>query len=377
MRTLSTITPTSEQLAILANSRPGFWLIRGAAGSGKTTTALLRLRQLCASRLSRQDRMGYKDPIHVLVLTFNRTLRGYMEQLANEQIADVRIHLEIETFGRWAYNLVGQKRLIEREEFRRLISELLRSVGIVDNMDYFIDEIGYIMGRFSMNKRRNYVSTLRMGRGRAPAVPRELRAMLLDEVIRPYETMKSERELVDWHDVTLEATTATGPSYDVVVVDECQDLSANQLRAILAHLKKDHVTTFVIDAIQRIYPQSFQWREIGIEMRPQMVSTLAQNHRNTVEIARFASSLVQDLPPEEDGIIPKAESCSEIGPLPDMVAGIYSAQICYMLNRVQPYLDAGETVAILQPKGGRWFDFAKNELRGRNTRYCELTRNRD
>ena len=108
-----------------------------------------------------------------------------------------------------------------------------------------------------------------------------------------------------------------------------------------------------------------------------MVSTLAQNHRNTVEITRFASSLVRNLPSEEDGIIPNAEACSEAGPLPDVVAGIYSEQIDYMLNRVQPYLDAGETVAILQPKGGGWFNFAKNALRERNIRYCELTRNRD
>ena len=378
MRTLSVITPTAEQLAILADSRPGFWLIRGAAGSGKTTTALLRLRQLCASRISRQARLGSEEPIRVLVLTFNRTLRGYVEQLAEEQIFAVdRVHLTIETFGRWARNLVGQGTIIEPEASRGFIIELLRSVGIVDNIDYFTDEIEYVMGRFSTNERRSYLSALRTGRGRAPAVPRALRAVLLDGVIRPYETMKSERELVDWHDVTLEAAAATGPIYDVVVVDECQDLSANQLRAVLAHLKEDHVTTFIIDAVQRIYPQSFQWREIGIEMRPQMVYTLAQNHRNTVEIARFASSLVQDLPPEEDGVVPNAEACSETGPLPEVVAGIYSTQIDYMLNRVQPYLDAGETVVILQPKGGGWFNFAKNALRERNIHYCELTRNRD
>ena len=63
--------------------------------------------------------------------------------------------------------------------------------------------------------------------------------------------------------------------YDVVVVDESQDLSANQIRAIMAHLNKDHVTTFIMDAVQRIYAQGFQWTELGINMRPQMVFTLA------------------------------------------------------------------------------------------------------
>ena len=34
-------------------------------------------------------------------------------------------------------------------------------------------------------------------------------------------------------------------------------------------------------------------------------------------------------------------------------------------------------MAILQPRGGRWFDFVKETLRRRQIEYCVLTRNRD
>jgi len=44
MRVLANVRPTPEQLAIVSRNRPGIEVIRGAAGSGKTTTALLRLR---------------------------------------------------------------------------------------------------------------------------------------------------------------------------------------------------------------------------------------------------------------------------------------------------------------------------------------------
>ena len=72
MRTLQNVTQTAEQLAILLDAGPGFRLIRGAAGSGKTTAALLRLRQLCRSRIERRERQGSTGPVRVLVLTFNQ-----------------------------------------------------------------------------------------------------------------------------------------------------------------------------------------------------------------------------------------------------------------------------------------------------------------
>ena len=135
-------------------------------------------------------------------------------------------------------------------------------------------------------------------------------------------------------------------------MDEAQDLSANQIRTVLAHLNEDHTTTFIIDAVQRIYPQAFQWREVGIGIRPNMVYTLSRNHRNTAAIARFAASIVRGLPQEEDGVVPDpGESVSE-GEPPEILVGLYRAQLDYMLDKIEQFLAAGETVAILQPRGG-------------------------
>ena len=360
MKILQNVTPTAEQLAILLDAGPGFRLIRGAAGSGKTTSALLRLRQLCRSRKERQARQGSTDPVRVLVLTFNRTLRGYIGQLATEHVeAADELELTVETFGRWALSLVAPRRILESDG-RTKIRTLLTGMGLPSgNLDYFVDEIKYLQGRFPKPELDSYLGTTRTGRGRAPAVPRELRNRLLAEVVQPYEDWKSKQNRVDWNDVALQVSEVPCQGYDIVIVDESQDLSANQIRAILTHLGEDHVTTFVIDAVQRIYPQGFQWNEVGIDMRPGLVFTLERNYRNTVEIALLASSLVRGLPPEPDGVLPDEEACQEHGERPEVIVGKYSNQIDYMLNRVQPYLLAGETVAILHPRGGGWFDCTK------------------
>lgn len=79
MRLLSTrVAPTAEQLKVIGDVRPGFRIIRGAAGSGKTTTALLRLGEQLRVRLDRRRRYGHVAPVRALVLTFNRTLEGYI-----------------------------------------------------------------------------------------------------------------------------------------------------------------------------------------------------------------------------------------------------------------------------------------------------------
>lgn len=380
VRVLNQATPTAEQLPILADDGAGFRLIRGAAGSGKTTVALLRLRQLCASRISRNARLGRAEHVRVLVLTFNRTLRGYIAQLVNEvTLSNPSVRLTIDTFAGWAQALVGHLDVVDDSHRRSVLERLLRETEvptIAANLAYFVDEVEYIIGRFERENRSVYVSIERAGRGRTPPVPRTMRERLLSDVVDPYEEWKTQYGQLDWNDIALAAISASGRRYDVVVVDEAQDLSANQVRTILSHLADDHVTTFIIDAVQRIYPRGFTWSEVGIEMRPHMVFHQRTNHRNTVQIARLAQSLVHGLPQEEDGVIPDAAACNKQGPMPTVLAGTYSSQLDYMLTHMAPALARGETVAILHRRGGNWFKYTRQQLGKRRVAYCELTAER-
>lgn len=322
--------------------------------------------------------LGLKEPVRALLLTFNQTLRGYVEELAgNENLGHEELDLRVETFGRWASGLLSWPDILQ--ERAEILDPLVRGVGLGAGSDltYFRDEVAYIRGRFHPDRREEYLTARRIGRGRAPAVPRGIRERLLSEVLPAYETTLEAKGVLDWEDVAVHAADAKGTPYDVVVVDECQDFAANQLRAVQRHLASNHMTTFVMDGIQTIYPHRFEWREIGIEMRPEMVTLLKTNYRNTKEIARFAASLVQGLPPDPEGAVPDPEACRRTGPRPVVLLGQFSWQFSAMLEAIQPVLDSGDSVAILHALGGGWFRFMKDRLQGQGIQYCEITRSRD
>ena len=74
-------SPTPEQIGIVRRIQQGVSLIRGAAGSGKTSTALTALRASTGTTVD-QFRNEGRLPANVLVLTYNNSLKGYITAVA-------------------------------------------------------------------------------------------------------------------------------------------------------------------------------------------------------------------------------------------------------------------------------------------------------
>ncbi|MFT7840688.1 3'-5' exonuclease [Saccharothrix sp. BKS2] len=376
MRILQPVEPTAEQLTVLRHTKPGVALIKGAAGSGKTTTALYRLKLLCGQWLARRRRLGLEAPVRVLVMTYNRTLEGYIAELARQQVqGDEHLELTVTTFSKWALGLLPvQPQTLDFEDVGTMLRRLARELP--GNPDFWAEEVDYLLGRFPSDHLDSYLTVRREGRGTSPRVDHALRQRLLEEVVLPYQEAKRSSSTMDWNDVALAAGAVTGmPPWDVVIIDEAQDFSANQIRSVLTHLAEPHSMTFVMDAAQRIYPRFFTWNEVGITIPSASNTTLKVNYRNTRQIAAFAQPLVEGLPLDGDGQIPDFTSCTTDGPLPTVVAGTYSAQMDYILGSLSQTVDfANESVVFLQPFGGRWFDYLRERLERVKIPYVQLTR---
>ncbi len=377
MKLLTNVKPTPEQLKLFVPD-PQTMIIKGAAGSGKTTTCLLRLRIVIQRLAGLKARTGDDTPLRVLVFSYNRTLCAYISQLAESQKQYFSgAHVQISTFAKWAYSVLGVQRGQICEEWKG--KYLSAGFANFPQSDTFLEnELEYVLGRFPHDSLTDYLENERTGRGLAPRFDGKRKEQFLHEVIYPYlETKKAHNEL-DFIDLAYNISKLPSPpTYDVVIIDEGQDFSANELRAIVNVLKEDHSFTMVIDSAQKIYSKSFLWREVGIKVGAENVFTLTQNFRNTKEIAQFIAPIIQGADLGGDfGALPSPDTCLRHGQKPDILEGKYSDQLSWVIeNKIKTIDLTKESIAFLHPKG--WFNEIKKELRALGLPFVNLTKEED
>ncbi|TWA69752.1 AAA domain-containing protein [Azospirillum baldaniorum] len=354
--------PTQEQMVLITRTVPGVDVIRGAAGSGKTTTAILRLRQLASYFAAVNG--GGANSVRLLVLAYNRSLVGYLEHACRAEVQDFGdiVDLTVDTFAHWSMNLLGiDPQRLDQSALTAAAARLVNQYG--HDHRFWLNELQYVLGRFHTDQRQTYIEAPRNGRGNTPLVNRTMREGLLRELAAA-EAAKN--NTVWWGDLAIRLLSLpVEDKYDAIVIDEAQDLSANAMRAILQYAKDPAFITMVLDSAQRIYSHRYSWSELGLTQANSRLrfNRLRTNHRNTHEIAAFAAPLLNGIPIDDDATPPDPSSVTEHGPLPKVLIGHFSAQAQFAANFIQRNVDLErETVAFLHPLGGRWFNRDANSL---------------
>ncbi|KFA99316.1 3'-5' exonuclease [Vibrio sp. ER1A] len=375
MKPLGSIKPTDEQMQLFTTPHPMNRVIRGAAGSGKTTIALLMLRLAITFHRNSRLRSGEEDkPIRAMVFTFNTTLSSYIRQLAHE--IGHEIDIEVQTLAKYCRNKypdINKLRLVNNIADSHFL--ILDSCGL--EIDYLHSEVDYILGRFPLGELDLYLDTTRVGRGSKPRVDRALREKILNNIVRPYQAYKKANNLVDWNDINQYPATNLNDKFDIIIADETQDFSANELRTVVSMLHEQSHGTFVIDTVQKIYNRGFTWREVGLEIRPQNSSRLTKNYRNTFEIARLGYQLLKQVGIDADGTVPDYESCNVSGKLPKIICGLYNQQTDYAIRFLLDDVDLrNETVCFLA-KSQRTQRYLKTRLQNSGILFANLTKSTD
>ena len=324
-----------EQRRIIENKPNGHVLVKGVAGSGKTTVAVHKIPFLL-------NDYTYEKDDKILVITYNKSLINYIKYIyeeiernkENEQLtlgiyeSGDKDKLYIETIDNMMFKYFTSYIKEEKLEKLRVATEkqinkaMVEAINVVKkeyekvnvldrkNLTFIIEEIRWMkscnytdieeyqtidrIGRISNN---NVESTHKLRKNS------KIRKAIFEVMIQYNDNLKKEK-LVDLQDVALmalkQAKREVGEKYTHIIVDETQDLTRVQLEFIkILYMNRSYSSMlFVSDTAQSIYPEAWlvkgrSFTSIGLDMTGKSTS-LSKSYRTTMQIAYAAYSLIED-----------------------------------------------------------------------------------
>ena len=349
MTTVSLPRPVGRQQEVLYLPATGHTVVLGAAGSGKTTLAILRSLYLSDPSTDHGGR--------TLLVTFNRCLVTYMKHLAGkiERSVDVRNYHRFARGYLGSRSKLGWNEICQRDERLDLIAAAVKTANAagtrnatLDRPREFFDEEFQWVQRHGIEDPQEYVDAERIGR--STRVRKAERAGVFDLYKRYLDRRRQAGKRYDWDDLASAvrrelAADETDRRYRHVVIDEGQDFSPEMLRSLAAAVPDGGSLTFFGDIIQQIYGYRMSWRSAGLNTR--QIWRFRENYRNTKQIARLALALaaMPHFPDDPDLVEPTAPTAD--GPRPVLSQQpSESEERRFVISRASDLAQTG-TVAIL------------------------------
>ena len=313
-----------EQTSYVTINATGPVLIKGVAGSGKTTIGLYRAHHL-AQKIAESRKMFGEDA-SILVITYTVTLLAALRQLYEEKFGEIPDSIKLMRSKQWMMHALRESGfrfgdVADASTRRRLVTRAQKHVAAVypedtvvsqRNPDYLLDEIDQVIRARGLASLEAYQHLERVGRGLG--LDRRRHRPIVWEIYQLYQKMLDQRKLIDWEDLArlVKEHCPTLPTYDAVIIDEAQDLPPCDLK-LYSRLVPDFAgsrsLTLMADPAQSIYYRGIPWREGGVQVQGR-TRILAKNFRNTVQILEAANCIVdgcEDLK-AMDELIPPAST---------------------------------------------------------------------
>lgn len=294
-------------------------LVKGGPGSGKSTVALYRLRNIVAHELENSGSVP-----SILFTTYTNALINSSESLLRQLLrdtldldpdAELPKDLRITTLHRtalWITHHSGQSPKIAGGEKQMQALDAARASlkprafgdmqklaisaslqGLRD--DYLLEEFDWVIEGQDCRTEDDYQQARRIGRG----IPfSEKTRTAVWQLYTAYRRDLEARGLLTWGQVLQFALDQVRDGHftqrwDYVVVDEAQDLTPT---AVALCVELCHAPTglfLTADANQSLYNRGFRWRNVHDDLQVQgRTRILKRNYRSTREIAQAAAQIV-------------------------------------------------------------------------------------
>lgn len=314
-----------SQRDVVERSFNGPARVSGSAGTGKTIVALHRAVHLAKSALDAR----------VLLTTFSEplanALHGKLRRLiSNEPRLGERIEVHgLDTIARRLFErVIGRARFIELDEIARLI-EAARSEhpeAKAFSTAFMTAEWRDVVDAWQIGTWEAYKDIPRLGR--KTRLPEKQRRALWSVFENVLATCRERGLITPAFALTQLAqhfSHQVSRPFDVVVVDESQDLSVPQLRFLAAFgSERANGLFFAGDLGQRIFQPAFSWRQLGVDIRGRS-STLRVNYRTSQQIRARADRLLDEKLTDVDGNDEKRAAISVLNGTPPRIETFDSA----------------------------------------------------
>lgn len=279
--------------------------VTGSAGTGKTVVAMHRARHLAGQ--------GKRVLLTTYVGTLADNLKHSLSLLCQpEELA----RITVTTVHTQAQSMVkGWRGVPDEEIHKRIEQHQAHAAGAFDTR-FMLSEWSRVLSPAGIRTWEDYRAARRVGRGRPLSVKE--RATLWRVFEKVLESLEQDR-LEDFSGICRRALASISePVFDAVIVDEVQDLKAQELK-LLAGLGRELM--LVGDAGQRIYPGGASLASLGIKTQGRSY-TLRINYRTTEQIRRFADQVLGRMVEDLDGEMEERKGTRSLlkGPEPEVRA---------------------------------------------------------
>lgn len=318
-----------EQRRIVELEPNGHMMVKGVAGSGKTTVAIRRISFL-------QNHYSHEEDDKILLITYNKTLLQYIkfqyqkfadeEQEHYEQLFSKESEVEIVTIDSLMYKYF--KYYLNRMNLSLNIANntiehkiMVKAIHLVKqnypqskilspkNSLFLLNEVEWI-NACQIEDIDTYQQIDRIGRANGGSgTPQkllknsDLRAAIF-ELMEKYNDMLAKEGFITFKQMNIlalqEAQQINHGKYTHLIIDESQDLTKVQLEFLKCIYQEKSYSSilFVADNTQSIYSQSWlgkgrPYTSIGYDMSGKS-RTLSKNYRTTTEISKAAFELIEN-----------------------------------------------------------------------------------